>query len=152
MGYVHKDAKPATEGKVSTNESNFPTPMLVRAWFTVQVFPMPPTCERQINTAMTWFLWRGGIFRLPLSTLQRRKLQGGWDLINVDAKSRALLHFRLQTQSTVPGTFMANWFWKWKLQTPGPTRPRSNGYRLTLSTCASSRWMEPRLRYPATEV
>jgi len=85
---------------------------------------MSPTYERQINTAMTRFLWRGGIFRLPLSTLQRWKLQGGWDLINVGAKSRALLHFRLQTQSTVPGTFMAIWFRKWKLQTPGPNPPR----------------------------
>jgi hypothetical protein len=55
------------------------TYMLARVWFTAQIFPMPLTCERQINTAITWFLWRGSIFRVPLSTIQRRKLQGGWD-------------------------------------------------------------------------
>ena len=55
------------------------TYMLARVWFTAQIFPMPLTCERQINTAITWFLWRGSIFRVPLSTIQQRKLQGGWD-------------------------------------------------------------------------
>jgi len=78
------------------------TLMSARVWFTAQIFPKLPTCERQINTAITWFLWRGSIFRVPLSTIQRRKLQFGWNLINVGAESRALLHFRLQTQSTAP--------------------------------------------------
>ena len=89
--------------------------MLTRTWFTAQVFPMSPTCERQINTAITWSLWTVGIFRKPLSTLQRRKLPGVWDLINGNFRHRAL------------------------------TRPRSNGYRLTLSTCSSSRCMKKQL-------
>jgi hypothetical protein len=59
------------------------TYLLARAWFTAQVFPLPNNCEQQINTAITRFLWRGGIFRVPFSTLQRRKKQGEWDLINV---------------------------------------------------------------------
>jgi hypothetical protein len=42
--------------------------LLARAWFTAQVFPLPKGCERQINTAVAWFLWRGEIFRVPLST------------------------------------------------------------------------------------
>jgi len=100
------------------------TYMLACAWFTAQIFPMPRTCERQINTAITWFLWRGSIFRVPVSTIQRRKLQSGWDLINVSAKSRALLHFRLQAQSTAPGTLTADWFRKWNLQIPGPNPPQ----------------------------
>jgi hypothetical protein len=32
------------------------TYLLARAWFTAQVFPSPNNCERQINTAITWFL------------------------------------------------------------------------------------------------
>ena len=100
------------------------TYMLARVWFTAQIFPMPPTCERQINTAVTWFLWGENIFRLPLSIIQRWKLQGGRDLINVGAKSRALLHFRLQIQSTAPGTLTADWFRKWNLQVPGPNPPQ----------------------------
>ena len=88
------------------------TYMLVRVWLTAQIIPLSPTCERQINTAITYFLWRVSIFRVPLSTNQRRKLYGGWDLINFGAKGRALLHFRLQTQSTAPGTLTADCFWK----------------------------------------
>jgi len=100
------------------------THTLARVWFTAQISPMLPTCERQINTAITWFPWRGSIFRVPLSSIQRRKLQVGWDLINVGAKSRALLHFRLQTQSTAPGTLTADWFRKWNLQIPGTNPPQ----------------------------
>jgi len=85
-------------------------------------FPKPLTCERQINTAITWFLWRGSIFRVPLSTIQWRKLQSGWDLINVGAKSRTLLHYRIQTQSTAQGT-TAEWLQKWHLQKPGSNAP-----------------------------
>jgi len=88
---------------------------LSRTWFTAQIFLMSPTCERQINTAITWSLWRGGFFRAPLSTLQRCKLHGGWDLINGNFRHRVL------------------------------TRPRSNGYWLTLSTCSSSRCMNKQL-------
>jgi len=98
--------------------------MLARAWFAAQIFPMPPTRERQINTAITWFLWRWKIFSVPLSTIQLRMLQGGWDLINVSAKSRALLQFRLRTQSTAPGTLTADCFRKWNLQIPGPNLPQ----------------------------
>jgi hypothetical protein len=36
------------------------TYMLARAWFTAQVFPLPSNCERQINTTISWFSWRGG--------------------------------------------------------------------------------------------
>ena len=98
--------------------------MLVRAWFTAQVFPLPRGCERQINTAIAWFLWRGDIFRVPMSTLQRRKQQGGWDLLNVAAKCRTLLHFRLQSQSHDHGTLTATWFRAWNLQTQEPNPPQ----------------------------
>jgi hypothetical protein len=30
--------------------------MLARAWFTAQVFPLPRLCERQVNTAIAWFI------------------------------------------------------------------------------------------------
>ena len=45
-------------------------------------------------------------------------------MINVGAKSRALLHFRLQTQSTAPGTLTADWFRNSNLQIPGPNPPQ----------------------------
>ena len=41
---------------------------------------------------------------------------------NVGAKSRTLLHYRIQTQSTAQGT-TADWLRKWHLQKPGSNPP-----------------------------
>ena len=72
--------------------------ILAKAWYTAQILPPPSDCIRQMNTATSWYIWRGDIFRVPLSTLYKRKDQGGWALINVAAKCRALLLYRLQVQ------------------------------------------------------
>jgi len=50
--------------------------LLARAWFTTQIFPPPTDYVRQMNTAISWFLWKGAIFRVLLSTLQRTKELG----------------------------------------------------------------------------
>ena len=41
------------------------------AWYAAQILPMPENCVRQMNSAIAWYLWRGDIFRVPLSTLQQ---------------------------------------------------------------------------------
>jgi len=69
--------------------------LLAKAWYNAQIFALPENCKRQVNTAIVWYLWHGDIFRVPLPTPQRRKQQGGWDLIHVAVKSRALLYYRL---------------------------------------------------------
>jgi len=45
---------------------------------------------------ISWFLWKGEIFRVPLSSLQRPK-EGGWGLINPAAKCMALFMNRMRT-------------------------------------------------------
>jgi len=57
--------------------------LLARIWYVAQLFPLTSDSMRQINTAITWFVWRGEIFRVPLSTLQRGRHAGGWDLVNI---------------------------------------------------------------------
>jgi len=47
--------------------------LLARLWHTAQVFHLPRECSRQITSAKAWFLWQGAIFRVPISTLQRKK-------------------------------------------------------------------------------
>jgi hypothetical protein len=88
------------------------------------VLPLPQGFERQTNTAVALFLWGGDIFRVPLSTLQRRKQQEGWALLNVAAKCRTLLHFRLQSQSPDHRTLTATWFRAWNPQTLEPNPPQ----------------------------
>ena len=72
-----------------------------------QIFPPPPDKVWQINTTITWFTWQGEIFRVPLSTLQREKTEGGWNLVNVGAKCRALFMHHLQVQSLQEGSITA---------------------------------------------
>ena len=54
---------------------------------------LPPTKENvlQLTTVCTWFICEGAIFRVPVSTLQLPKEQGGWVLVNIDAKYKTLL-------------------------------------------------------------
>jgi len=78
--------------------------LLAKAWYTAQIFPPPDECMQQLNTVISWYLWHGEIFKGPLSTLQRPTEQGGWGLIHVAAKSRALNLYRLRIQGQKTGT------------------------------------------------
>jgi hypothetical protein len=97
--------------------------LLAKVWYTAQIFPVPDDCVRQLNSAITSYIWHGEIFRVPLSTLQRCKTHGGWDLIDVAAKSRALFYARLRNQGLKVGTLAAAWLQKWDLLKPGITPP-----------------------------
>jgi hypothetical protein len=68
---------------------------------------MPVITVRQINTTINWFIWKREIFKVPLTTQQRPKKDGGWDLVSVDAKSKALYYRRMKLQGQMKGTFMA---------------------------------------------
>jgi hypothetical protein len=100
--------------------------LLAQTWYTSQIFPITSTCIRQINTAITWFIWKGNIFRIPLSTLQLQKHQGGWGLTNIAAKSRTLLYYRLQKQGQNTGSFTANWLKRWNLLKRSHNPPNIN--------------------------
>jgi len=84
---------------------------------------MPEACTQQANSATAWYLWRGDIFRVPLSTLQRMKRQGGWDLHDVAAESRALFFIRPRAQSEYAGSLTSEWLRKWDLLTPYTNPP-----------------------------
>ena len=83
--------------------------LLAKAWYTAQIFPPPDACVRHLNTTISWYLWHGEIFKVPLSTLQRPKERGGWDLIHVAAKSSALHLYGLKIQGQKTGTLTVEW-------------------------------------------
>jgi len=68
--------------------------------------PAPNDIVRQLNTTISWFIWKGEIFRVPLSFLQRPK-NGRMGLINIVAKCLTLFMFRLEGQGIRKGTFTA---------------------------------------------
>ena len=84
-------------------------------WYVTEIFPPTPNHVRQINSAIAWYIWKGDIFTVPLSTLQREKTDVGWDQIIVDAKCRAIFLHRLQMRRRRAGSLTAVWMKYWNL-------------------------------------
>ena len=97
--------------------------LFAKAWYVAQIFPPPGDCLRQIRMAIKWYIWRGEIFRVPLSTLFRTRETEGWNLTHVEAKCRALLILRLQIQRRIEGTITNWWLKRWKMNHPSANPP-----------------------------
>jgi hypothetical protein len=54
---------------------------------------------------------------VPISTLQKERREGGWDVTDVEAKCRALVITRIWTQSHSAGTITNELLKYWKIQT-----------------------------------
>jgi hypothetical protein len=76
-----------------------------------------------MNTTISWLIWKGDIFRVPLSTLYRRKEQEGWDLINISAKSQALFLYRIRQNMMKGRTITWAWLRTWGLSAKGTSPP-----------------------------
>ena len=81
--------------------------------YTAETLPTPETYSRQLTTAISWYIRRGATFRLPLFTLQKPLMQGGWALINVAVICQTLLLQRMWLQSQKEGTATADWLRTW---------------------------------------
>ena len=97
---------------------------MARAWYVSQIYPPPDVCVHQLNTTISWFVWKGDIFHVPLSTLCRSKEEGGLDLTNVPAKCHALLLYRMRQQVMMQGTIMSAWMRTWGLNVKGISLPK----------------------------
>jgi hypothetical protein len=105
--------------------------LLAKTWHLAQVLPPPPVFVRQINMVLSWFCWKGSIFKVLLSTLRRPKLRGGLHLLHVEAKCRALLLFRLQEMNKKPTLPTVQWLHYWGLQSrsSNPSNRNSRMYK-----------------------
>ena len=83
--------------------------LLFKLWYTAQVLPAVRPYTQQLSTAITWCIWRGAVFIVPVSTLQKPKKDGGWGLLDLEAQCRALLLCRMYVQSKEEGTMTAAW-------------------------------------------
>jgi hypothetical protein len=89
--------------------------LLAKIWHTVQIFPAPVVYTQELKTEISWYIRQGAFFRVPMSMLQRPKKQGGWALLDISVKCRALLLKRVWAQSTTNGTATATWLKAWDL-------------------------------------
>jgi hypothetical protein len=85
--------------------------LLAKLWYCAQVLPITAEALRQINTTIAWFVWKGSIFRVPLSTLY--PLEGSLGLIDVRAKCHALYLNRSFCLQNGPVSFTTEWIEKW---------------------------------------
>jgi hypothetical protein len=82
--------------------------VLSKIWYTAQIFPASKEYERQLFTEISWYMWRGAIWRVPLSTLRRTE-EGGLNLIDIAAKCRALFLTRCWAQGERAGSLTVAW-------------------------------------------
>jgi hypothetical protein len=83
--------------------------LLAKTWHLAQVVPPPQDFIWQLNTILSWYCWKGSIFKVPLYTLRRPKTHGGLQLLNVEAKCRALLLYRMHAMNQKPNAPTAKW-------------------------------------------
>ena len=52
--------------------------MLAKAWYTAQIMPPPNECIRQLNKAMSWYLWQATPFGSPCQPSTDEKNTEAW--------------------------------------------------------------------------
>jgi len=57
--------------------------LLSKIWYTAQIWPAPNIYTQQLTTAITWYIWRETVFRVLVSTQQRPKQMGGWEMPHI---------------------------------------------------------------------
>jgi hypothetical protein len=72
--------------------------LLAKIWHIAQLFPVPKEHMRRLTTAISWYIRKGAILRVPLSTLQSQTERGGLGLIDIVAKCRTIFLTRLRDQ------------------------------------------------------
>ena len=110
--------------------------LLAKIWHITQIFPASKEHVRQLAMAIVWFISKGTIFRVPLSTLQRRRQDGGLELLDIEAKCRALFLTKMRDQGAKEGTLTAAWVQWWNLRKPEGNPP--NILRIPRTLCP---WM-----------
>jgi hypothetical protein len=91
------------------------TNLLSKIWYIAQILPAPRTYTQRLTAAIAWYIWKGAVFKVPITTLQRPKSMGGWEMSHIEAKCTALLLCRMYTQSRKERTIAAEKLRKWQL-------------------------------------
>ena len=87
--------------------------LLARLWYTAHIFPPWKSVMQQLLAAVACYIWKGSIFRTPLSTLQRERTDGGWGLVDVEAKCRVIFTTRMLNQMNGKDLATAEWIRSW---------------------------------------
>ena len=89
--------------------------LLAKLWYIAQVFPPSRMHVQQLTTICSWLIWQGATFRVPVTTLQRPKHEGGWDLPNLEVICKSLLYNRIQMLGAKEGSLISELMCHWDL-------------------------------------
>jgi hypothetical protein len=109
------------------------TYVLSKVWYTAKIISAPKSTAEQLKTAITWYIWKGAIFRVPTTILQKPKRYGGWGFIDIAAKCSALLFSRMHSQSHKAHLMTAEWLKPWQLHVQPSNHPPPNTQHLPAS-------------------
>ena len=91
------------------------TYVLAKIWYLAQVLPPPTRHIQKLKSTCKWFIWKGAIFRVPITALQRPEELGGWALPDIALKCRALLLGRMRTLAARKDSATAAILRKWNI-------------------------------------
>jgi hypothetical protein len=91
------------------------TYLLAKIWYLAQIIPPTMRHIQQLMTICTGFIWKEATFRVPVTTLQLPKHQGGWTLPDIALKCQALLLGRMWNLATRNGSVTAAFLRTWNL-------------------------------------
>jgi len=100
--------------------------LFAKLWFLAQFLLLNRTHAHQLTAIAMWFIWRGSIFKVPTTTMQLPKWEGGWDFPHVEIKCNALLYNRLQVNGAKRGTVMTGLMRKWAIEGPISNPPTAH--------------------------
>jgi len=96
--------------------------LLPRILYAAQIFPLTTDSRRQHNTAISWFIWRGEIFRVPLFTLQCGRDVGDGTLKIYERKLVLFLNIGYKCRQTGMICY-CSWFMRWNIQSGAENSP-----------------------------
>jgi len=96
--------------------------LLAKIWYDAQIFPPTHVHAQQVTAFRSWLTRQDTTFRVPVTTIQRPKHEGGWDPPNLEVKCKSLLYIRIQMLGARSGSviseLMRTWDFTGTLQDP----------------------------------
>jgi hypothetical protein len=85
------------------------TYLLSHLWHIAQLLPIPERHAQHITTIITGQLWKGWVFRVPITTLQKPYLEGGMNMVGIRAKCATLYFMRMELHRNTQNLPTAHW-------------------------------------------
>jgi hypothetical protein len=129
--------------------------IFAKIWLVSQIFPLPHIQAQQLMSIISWYLWQGATFRVPIVTLKRPRHDGVRGLPNVVIKCKTLLYNRITMLVAKVGNVTTDLLRYWRVPEAviKPPTPPASQRSLYISDILSAAWfMWPPPLHPTKQV